>query len=1454
MNRSWPAAVRLRRWLFSRWSGLALLVGLFGLVASWSSVSAILATVVPDSTNATLNSGWLTTDSSMWAAVDEGATPDGQHIYAPTSGGGGEVVHLGFGPVANVETASQVKIHTCAYSSTNANGGTLDSLSLQVTLNSTTDVGAPQNFSPAYSSTSGCTWYSYTLAVNWTSADVTNFGVKYTRAVQGSGNPAGQVDDVRIGSVYAEVTYVAATSLAQSAYRWFENQDLTQKQVLIGALGAPTRDSAGAMIETSTGDYVMAGFTDNAGLGSLDTMLTKYDADRQVIWSKSWGGSSNESLRDVIEADGGYVAVGNTSSFGAGGADGLIIKYDSDGQPAWNKVIGGTGGEFFESVVEVPGEGYVITGWTNGYGAGGSDMIIIKIDLTGQPLWTATWGGSGNERGNGVIRTADGGFAVACQTTNPSEACLVKYSSTGAVDWARTWGNNGTSAEIFESVTELSDGSLVAVGATNSYGSGGQDAAVVKFSSTGSVLWDRTWGSVGLEVANGAITTSGDQIVITGETASYGAGQSDVSIFQFDASGNNNWSRTWGGAGVEYGSDIALTVDGGFIVSGETEGFGAGGEEAFFIKTDSLGDTTDCGSSCSSVSGATTAAFAGTLTPAMTTTNPAMTTTNASASQVSAELTETQITIIPSVAVGNPLAAQDTGIVSPADGSPFRLRLNLHVDTAEAAVGSSDFRLQYAARGGDGVCDPSFSSETYYDVTTSSPVAYFDNPEAVNGQATMISIDDPAHAGHTNVSQSYVEQNNFSIKNDIAVGSDGVWDFALRLVNAPSSTNYCLRVVESSGSLLNAYGVIPELSTPEPRFGQMDYRWFTNTDAAAAGEYKAEASGLSSNDDVQDVVATADGGYAVAGFSGNFGSGQDAFVAKYDASGVFLWATGISSTGPSDEKAYGITEAADGSLYITGCFADETSAFVAKLNSSGNAQWLRGWYGGAACGNGLAVDAAGDIVMVGRTDGFGSGGDDALMVKVSPSGSLVWDRVWGGAGYEAAWNIITDSSGNYVVVGDTSDSFSTGGLEGFITKFTSSGTLSWTSILAGGDDTRPYGDGLNDVVEAPDGDYVALGDSNAYAPGGSNDMMVAKYDSTSGSQLWASTWGGSAYEYGTDIIVTNDSGLAAVGYGSSFGGSGYTTTLVKMNSSGGHEWSRVFASDGSDYGRGLHQEADGDYVLLGSTSSSMGAGSSDVLLVFYDSSGNIQGCSASQCLASGANFSPTTSSPSPTHLSPGVTMLDPGANFSNPLYNQSTGSFTTTSLTPPSVGVGAALAAQNTAPTVDPGQTVRLRQLVQLSSGTTSIGKQFKLQFGERQTTCAAVSYSDISTGGISFYDNPIASDGLALISSANDPQPAAGTVVNQSYSEDISIEISSALATGQYGLWDFALTSDTSVAGKTICFRVVHGDGTPLDTYDSYATIKFSGGVEPGPASAIERQLRGGQTVIDGVKTPFSW
>ena len=261
--------------------------------------------------------------------------------------------------------------------------------------------------------------------------------------------------------------------------------------------------------------------------------------------------------------------------------------------PHFCKAIGGEDDDVGYSLIQTSDGGYAIAGVTQSFGAGKWDVYVVKLDANGNLQWTRTIGGPGDEIGHSLIQTSDGGYAIAGSTTSfgagKDDVYVVKLDANGNLQWTKTIGGKNTEEGI--SLIQTSDGGYAIAGSTTSSGAGYTDVYVVKLDANGNLQWTKTIGGKRGDLGLSLIQSSDGGYAIAGATKSFGAGEWDVYVVKLDAKGNFQWTKTIG-AKNEYPSRSSLiqTSDGGYIIAGHTESFGAGGEDVYVVKLDKNGN------------------------------------------------------------------------------------------------------------------------------------------------------------------------------------------------------------------------------------------------------------------------------------------------------------------------------------------------------------------------------------------------------------------------------------------------------------------------------------------------------------------------------------------------------------------------------------------------------------------------------------------------------------------------------------------------------------------------------------------------------------------------------------------------------------------------------------------------------------------------------------------------
>lgn len=302
-----------------------------------------------------------------------------------------------------------------------------------------------------------------------------------------------------------------------------------------------------------------------------------------VTFMKALGTLGDDYASSIQQtSDGGFIIAGYTNGLGAGGQDVLLVKLDGSGAIQWAKTVGGTGSDVAFFARQTSDGGYIVTGQTDSV-TGVSQILVAKLDGTGAFQLASTLGDSA--AGFSVQQTTDGGYIV---TGFPAGAIgglgLLKYNATGQLQWVRR--AEGTNFTGF-SVQQTSDGGYIVAG-NKQIGTTQYDATLLKFDGSGNLQWAQLAGGSAIDSGNSVQQTSDGGYIVAGATASFGAGGQDVLLLKYDASGTLQWARTAGGSGDDEADSVQQTSDGGYILSGRTASFGVG-QNTLLLKYDGSG-------------------------------------------------------------------------------------------------------------------------------------------------------------------------------------------------------------------------------------------------------------------------------------------------------------------------------------------------------------------------------------------------------------------------------------------------------------------------------------------------------------------------------------------------------------------------------------------------------------------------------------------------------------------------------------------------------------------------------------------------------------------------------------------------------------------------------------------------------------------------------------------------
>jgi len=301
-------------------------------------------------------------------------------------------------------------------------------------------------------------------------------------------------------------------------------------------------DGGYSVQQTTDGGFIIAGGTTFYAHGGQpesdwDVYVVRTDENGNALWHKSYGTHSwshDEIGYSVQETqDGGFIITGKKVIYAAG-YDVYLIRTDANGDTLWTRTYGGSSNDVGRSIQQTQDGGFIIAGYTASYGAGNYDVYLIKTDSSGDTLWTRTYGGSDDDYGYSVEQTQDGGFIIAGNTKSYGaggyNVYLIKTDANGDTLWTRAYG--GSDDDYGYSVQQTQDGGFIIAGWTKSYGAGDKDVYLIKTDANGDTLWTKTYGGWNDDGGYSVQQTTDDGFIIAGETDSYGAGHWDVYLIK----------------------------------------------------------------------------------------------------------------------------------------------------------------------------------------------------------------------------------------------------------------------------------------------------------------------------------------------------------------------------------------------------------------------------------------------------------------------------------------------------------------------------------------------------------------------------------------------------------------------------------------------------------------------------------------------------------------------------------------------------------------------------------------------------------------------------------------------------------------------------------------------------------------------------------------------------------
>ncbi|GAA4963794.1 T9SS type B sorting domain-containing protein [Algibacter aquimarinus] len=410
-------------------------------------------------------------------------------------------------------------------------------------------------------------------------------------------------------------------------------------------IGGESSDRLRAIEKTFDGHFIIGG-TSTSGISGDKTEENRFIADPPlfldeprayqdywvmkinkntgaIIWQKTVGGAYADTFSAIKHTtDGGYLLVGTsivTSNFVSGertanplgeiapryAADIWLVKLDAFGDVVWDKTHGSAQSDIVADMIETHDGGYLMVGSVVSEGASGTDILIIKIDASGNEQWQRSIVGNNYDSGISAVKTSDNGFVIIASSnsgisndkTSENEGqedfWVIKIDNLGNIIWQRNIGGEVSDDPI--DIIATSDGNFLITGASDSYISGDKtenaicnssDAWIVKIDKEGNILWDKTIGGDNFDWFSDIIETEDGGFLLGGISSSNISGYktestrvendfvrccvSDFWIVKIDKNGNFEFDKTIGGYGSDSINAMLQLDDGSYVLAGDS--------------------------------------------------------------------------------------------------------------------------------------------------------------------------------------------------------------------------------------------------------------------------------------------------------------------------------------------------------------------------------------------------------------------------------------------------------------------------------------------------------------------------------------------------------------------------------------------------------------------------------------------------------------------------------------------------------------------------------------------------------------------------------------------------------------------------------------------------------------------------------------------------------------------
>ncbi|PSR52038.1 hypothetical protein AHMF7605_00140 [Adhaeribacter arboris] len=971
-------------------------------------------------------------------------------------------------------------------------------------------------------------------------------------------------------------------------------------------------------------------------------------------WDKTLGGNGDDHMPFLRQtSDGGYILGGwsnsekgqDKSEDSRGNFDYWVVKLKADGSKAWDKTFGGNGDDLLTSLQLTRDGGYILSGFSysennnekSEESRGGADYWVVKLNANGTKAWDKTLGGKGDDYGQYLVQTQDGGYMVGGYSNSNIEGekseisrgnydyWIVKLDASGSPEWDKTMGGNAD--DKLTILEQTQEGGYVLGGYSNSDNRGNKSEAsrgdtdywVIKIDEGGTLIWDKTYGGSDFEnlqfvqqtLEGGYILGGQSESEKGGDKTQASRGGSDYWVIKLKADGSKSWDKSYGGKGDDFFSALQQLSDGGYILGGSAM-YGIGGDKTtagagdldfwvLRIKDDGskVWDKTLGGAEYDLLNAIQNTRDGGYIMGGWSLSGKSGNKTEASRGGY-------DYWVVKMEDPGNPnkpyCVPSVTYTCQDVDLYIANFTFNTLSNQTAGCEGNNNGYVNF---------NPIGKLTTTVNTGQSYPIQLQSGPDHPQGFGIWIDFDNDGDF-----------DDNGELVYNLKEAGTGTFSGMITIPANASEGYHRLRVRTKYNS-----SFAEEEACSEAEYGETEDYTITIAEAQNATQWNMRFGGAG-NDGLLTLIQTTDGGYITGGHSPSGISGDktqatqgknDYWLVKTDANGKKLWDKRYG--GPDHEYLNRILQTLDGGYLLggsslSGLGGDKTQDnrgdrdyWIVKIDAQGNKQWDKR-FGGSGYDElkKVLLLPTGEYLLAGYSNSpangdksqASQGGTDFWVIKITSTGAKIWDQRYGGTLNDDLMGIVPTSEGGFLLAGSSASGrsgdkteLSRGGNDFWLVRIDKDGNKQWDKRFGGSgqDELYSLGRTTSYIFLAGQSNSPADGDKSQDSQGG-KDYWLLKV-SNNGALIWDKRFGGDQEDELRGSIQTKDGGYVLAGYSFS-GKSGNKSEnsqgesdywLVKTDKEGNYQWDKRYGGQATEELRAIIQAPDGNLILGGKSAS-----------------------------------------------------------------------------------------------------------------------------------------------------------------------------------------------------------------------------------------------------------------------------